>query len=103
MTAKKLIERIEARGGRVICMPTRMVFCLTTDPELRDGLIKLGGRYYSSPTHINTEAGYKRGREPGDSLEWDIWIHTIPVEGEQTIYEAAGGRLPPLPLPTEDT
>lgn len=103
MTAEKLIERIKARGGRVYCMnESRMVFCLTTDPELRDGLIKLGGRYYSPPNfNLGESGGYKRGREPGDKIEWDIWCHMIPVDGETTIYEAAGGKLPPLP--TEDT
>jgi len=92
MTAEALIERIKARKGRVYCMPSRMVFCLTQDVELRDGLIKLGGRYHSG-VGLAGSAGYKRARE-GDALEWDIWIHQIPVEGDTTIYEAAGGLLP---------
>jgi hypothetical protein len=92
VTAEALVERIKARGGRVHCMPSRMVFCLTDDPVLRDGLIELGGRYHST-VDIKGEQGYQRGDHP----EWDIWIHTIPVEGAVTIYEAAGGKLPPLP------
>jgi hypothetical protein len=95
MTAEALIERIKARGGRIFCMETRMVFVLTTDKELRDGLIKLGGRFHSTNAGGGL-GGYKRSRD-SDKLEWDIWIHTIPVEGETTIYEAAGGKLPPLP------
>lgn len=100
MTAEKLVERIHARGGRVFCLPSRMVFVLTTDEVLRDGLMELGGRFHSTATG-GGPGGYKRGRQKGDKIEWDIWIHTIPVEGETTIYEAAGGKLPPLP--TEDT
>ena len=94
MTAERLIERIKARGGRVHCMPSRMVFCLTDDTELRDGLIALGGRFHST-ADIKGEKGYKRG----DHLEWDIWIHQIPVEGPTTIYEAAGGKLPAVQEP----
>lgn len=86
------MSRIRARGGRVFCLPSRMVFVLTTDEILRDGLVELGGRYHSTPTG-GGPGGYKRG----DGLEWDIWIHMIPVEGETTIYEAAGGKLPPEP------
>ena len=96
MTAEKLVERIRAKGGRLICLPSRMVFCLTTDETLREGLIKLGGRYHSSSAGDGGPGGYKPARD-SDKLEWDIWIHQIPVEGEQTIYEAAGGKLPPLP------
>jgi hypothetical protein len=100
MTAKRLIERIKARGGRVFCMDSRMVFCLTTDEALRDGLVELGGRYHSNPsTKQGGPGGYMRARE--GPLEWDIWIHMIPVDGETTIYEAAGGKKPPEP--TEDT
>lgn len=95
MTAEALIERIKARKGRVYCMPSRMVFVLTDDTELRDGLIKLGGRFHSGPG-LAGSSGYKRSRE-GDAIEWDIWIHQIPVEGDTSIYEAAGGLKPPLP------
>ena len=87
MTAEALIERIKARGGRVHCMPSRMVFCLTADEVLRDGLIELGGRYHAA-SGVGGEHGYRMG----ERLEWDIWIHQIPVEGPTTIYEAAGGK-----------
>jgi len=96
MTAEALVERIKARGGRIYTMPSRMVFVLTQDVELRDGLISLGGRYHSG-VGLAGSAGYKRARE-GDALEWDIWIHQIPVEGDTSIYTAAGGKLPPLEI-----
>jgi hypothetical protein len=73
-------------------MQSRMVFVLTTDPVLRDGLVELGGRYHTASGE-GGERGYTRVE--GGDLEWDIWIHTIPVEGPTTIYEAAGGKLPP--------
>jgi hypothetical protein len=95
VTAEALVERIKARKGRVYCMPSRMVFVLTSDPELRDGLIALGGRFHSG-RGLAGSAGYKRSRE-GDAIEWDIWIHQIPVEGDTDIYTAAGGKQPPLP------
>lgn len=101
MTAEKLIERIKARGGRVFTLPSRMVFCLTTDPVLRDGLAELGARYHSSSAGDGGPGGYPQAR--GGPLEWDLWIHTIPVEGEQTVYEAAGGKLPPLPKPPDES
>jgi hypothetical protein len=95
MTAEALVERIRAKGGRIHCMPSRMVFVLTSNVELRDGLISLGGRFHSGKGLAGSH-GYKRARE-GDALEWDIWIHQIPVEGDTDIYTAAGGLLPPLP------
>jgi hypothetical protein len=92
VTAEALIERIKGRGGRVFCMPSQMVFCLTTDPELRDGLLKLGATF-NSGVGLPGERGYRRTRD-ATTLEWDIWIHPIKVDGETTIYEAAGGKNP---------
>lgn len=94
-TAEALVKRIKEKGGRVYTMPSRMVFCLTDSVELRDGLIEMGGRYHAA-SGVGGERGYKRASE-GSALEWDIWIHQIEVTGKKTIYEAAGGKLPPLP------
>src|SRR5262245_4026724 len=84
MTAEKLVERIRARGGRLFCLPSRMVFCLTTDETLRDGLAELGGRFHST----SAGQGGPGGCDRGGKLEWDIWCHMIPVDGEETLYEA---------------
>lgn len=96
MTAEALVERIRARGGRIFCMPTRMVFCLTQDTVLRDGLIELGGRYHTYKD-VGGEQGYRLSRDMKAPVEWDVWVHMIPVDGPTSIYEAAGGLLPPLP------
>jgi hypothetical protein len=71
------------------------VFVLTTDPTLAARLQRLGGSSFNPPgankvpTPETTPPGaYYRSR--GGSLEWDIWIGAIAVEGDETIWEAAG-------------
>ena len=92
-TAERLLETIRSKGGRVHRMPAGNVFVLTTDRELADWLIHLGGKPHTAPGLDNPENGYLRARE--GPREWDIYIHTIPVSdphdiGRSPIWKAAG-------------
>lgn len=79
MTAKALLDRIRSRGGRVYRMTAPPnVLVLTNSEELVHGLEKLGAKV-ANEYH----------RERGGTKEWDLWIVGIPVEGEQSIWEAA--------------
>jgi hypothetical protein len=81
-SAAELVSKIRERGGRLFRMKdVEMVFVLTTDSELAHALVRMGGRY-------NGGGGYTRSRDPV-VVEWDVWIHQIPVSGEATIWEAA--------------
>ena len=89
MTARQLLARIRRQGGRVYRMREVGVFVLTSDEQLALWLIGLGGKRYT-PVNLDptTPAGsYKRARD--GRLEWDVYVHTIPVLGEKTIWEAA--------------
>ena len=86
MTAAELVERIRSEGGRVLRMKQPpSTFCLTTNGELADWLFGRGGTTFTA-RGIKTNGSYRRA-EGLD--EWDIWIHPIPVLGEQTIWEVA--------------
>lgn len=93
-SAAALVERIRRAGGRLYRMqePGR-VFVLTEDPRLAAKLLRLGGRSFAPagmPTSAIDDMG---GYLPGNGAEqrqYDIWIQAIPVEGDQTIWEAAG-------------
>lgn len=79
MTARELIDRIHARGGRTFRMvEPPNVFMLTDDGKLSVGLQRIGGVLFNE---------YRRAR--GGTLEYDVWLNRIEVEGEQTIWEAA--------------
>lgn len=86
-TARQLVQRIRQQGGRLYRMPEICVFCLTTNRELANWLIEIGGKPFlpAGFTPAMGFGGYKRAR--GGVTEWDIYIHTIPVRGERTIYE----------------
>lgn len=90
MTARQLLAKIRRGGGRVFRMREVGVFVLTTDQALALWLINLGGKRY---TPINADPSTPAGSYKRDSitgrLEWDIYIHIIPVLGEKTIWEAA--------------
>ena len=91
LTARLLLRRIRQEGGRVFRMPDTLVFCLTNDPKLAQWLIDIGGKaYLPAGSEPGMAAGYKRASD--GKLEWDIYIHTIAVDGELTIWEAAAGR-----------
>lgn len=90
--ADTLVAEIRRRGGRVYRMRDIVVFALTNDPEVASWIFKLGGTsflpHYGSVAHVEPHGSYRRAS--GGPLEWDIYVHTIPVTGEKTIYEAAG-------------
>jgi hypothetical protein len=88
MTAAELVERIAERGGRVLRMKQPpSVFCLTDDPELADWLFARGATTFTA-RGLKNNGSYKRARDGKD--EWDVWIHPIPVLGEETAWEVAG-------------
>lgn len=94
-TAQELLDYIIEQGGRVHRMPRApMVFVLTQNPDLARFLMALKGIVYKPPfamPDISYPLGaYKRHRE--GQPEWDIYVHTIPVKGEETLWELAGQR-----------
>jgi hypothetical protein len=90
LTARQLLAHIRRKGGRVYRMPEVLVFCLTTDREFAEWLIAQGGKPYlpAGVTPAMAHGGYLRAQ--GGKIEWDIYIHTIPVKGERTVWEMAG-------------
>lgn len=89
--AAELLAEIRERGGRVYRMRALRVFCLTDDPELAAWLIKHGGKGYvpQGADRRFVDGAFQRARASlGGKVEYDIWIHTIPVEGD--LWEAAG-------------
>lgn len=82
MNARELIEQIRKRGGRVLRMKEPpSVFVLTDSEPLVDWLFGRGA------TPVVTAEPYKRAR--GGSVEWDVWIHPVPVLGDETLWEAS--------------
>jgi hypothetical protein len=96
-TAEEFIRQLRARGARVYRMRVHGVFCLTNDPETAAWLHQLGAVPYL-PRNAERTVGegplgsYRRAK--GGALEWDFYIHTVPVVGEQTVWEAAGKQVP---------
>lgn len=92
-TARQLLRKIRREGGRVLRMREGAVFCLTQSEELAAWLIDRGGKPYApvggKPSYTRPLGGYELA--DGDGLvEWDIYLHTIPVREGQTVWEAAG-------------
>jgi hypothetical protein len=91
-TADTLLREIRKRGGRVHRMREIVVFCITNDEELAAWLLDMGGHTFLPRHHMVTGARVPGAylRAPEGPLEWDIYIHTIPVRGEKRVWEAAG-------------
>jgi hypothetical protein len=101
-TAEEFLAEVREREGRVYRMREHHVFCLTTNPETANWLLRKGGRTYLPRTanrSFDSPLGAYR-RAPEGPPEWDICIHTIPVAGEETIWEAAG-RVGPTVIATD--
>lgn len=87
MTAAELVERIRAEGGRVLRMrQPPSVFVLTGDEKLADWLYEHGATAWTT-RGLGTNGSYSRAR--GGTREWDLWIHPVPVLGDQSIWEVA--------------
>jgi hypothetical protein len=89
--AAELLAEIRGRGGRVYRMRSLRVFCLTDDPELAEWLTARGGKGYvpNGADRRFVDGAFQRARASlGGKIEYDLWIHTIPVEGD--LWEAAG-------------
>lgn len=96
-TAAEFLDRVREMDGKIYRMREHLVFCITQNDELAAWLLSLkGARPYrpraASPTWQTPLGAYKRTKE--SPAEWDIYIHTIPVSGEETIWEAAKTRGP---------
>jgi len=93
-TARSLLREIDRRRGRIYRMRELCAFVLTDDPELARFLLNLGGRCYlprwAQPEHSSPLGAFRRA--PGARPEWDIYIHTIPVRGDLSIWEAVGKK-----------
>ena len=91
-TAAQLVAEIRERGGRLHRMREVCVVCLTTSEETAEWLRKLGGKLFTppglTPELRGPRGGYVRDRETG-LVEWDIYVHTIEVTGDESIWEAA--------------
>lgn len=87
MTAPELLDRIEHDGGRVLRMKQPpSVFVLTNSGDLADWLIARGATLYTV-RGLTQNGSYLRARD--GKQEWDLWIHPVPLLGEQTAWEAA--------------
>lgn len=95
-TASEFLDQVREREGRVHRMRAVGVFVLTNNPDTAQWLLDLGGSPYkpngSIPGYAGPMGGYLRAK--GGMPEWDIYIHTIPVDGDETIWEAAGKVAP---------
>jgi len=91
-TADKLVREVRKRGGRVYRMREIVVFCLTNDEQVAAWLLDLGAHPFRpwsfTQTGSKTPGAYLRA--PEGPIEWDLFIHTIPVAGEKRIWDAAG-------------
>lgn len=91
-TAEEFLLELRARGGRVYRMREVQVFTITNDPEVARWLHSLGASSYM-PTGTERALGLPMGayqRAQGGSPEWDFYIHTVTVDGDETIHTAAG-------------
>lgn len=103
LSAARFLREVHRQGGRVYRMPEIYVFCITSNPDLAAWLIKLGATPYQPrgtvrSIHMLPLGAYERAR--GGTVEWDLYIHDLPVSGEETIHEAAG-RFARTVEPTE--
>lgn len=92
LTALELLAKIRKHGGKIYRASELVVFVITRNATLANYLLQLGGHPYlprgaDTSVSIEPRGGYRRA--PDGPLEWDIYIHTIPVLGESTVWDAA--------------
>lgn len=89
--AAELLAEIVGRGGRVYRFRDKIhVCCLTDSAELAEWLLAAGGKpakQSSADLWEMTPGAYRRER--GGKVEWDIWIHGIPVVDDDLWAAAA--------------
>ncbi len=93
LTAEQLLRQLRARGARIFRMREVAVFTITSDVEVARWLQELGAVPYQPQGTEHAFGGgplgaYRRARD--GRVEWDFYIHRIPVEGEESVWEAAG-------------
>lgn len=92
VSARQLLARIRKEGGHVYRMREHAVFVITHNAELAQWLFSLGGSPYlprnMTPTHELPQGAYRDSKD--GKPKWDIYIHAIPLRGEQTVWEKAG-------------
>ena len=95
-TAEEFVLRLQERGARIYRMrEAPFVFCLTNEPEVAAYLHEVGAASYMPRNAENVVAlsGMPLGayrRAAGGLVEWDFWLQRVPIEGDETIYEAVG-------------
>jgi hypothetical protein len=93
-TAEEFLRDLQERGARVYRMrEAPFVFCLTGDSEVAAYLHEIGATPYLPRNAEVVVSGLPLGayrRAAGGTVEWDFWLQRVPVEGEETIWDAAG-------------
>src|SRR4051794_5952218 len=104
-SARSLLNKVAREGGRIFHMRERLVFVVTENEDLARWLLSEGALPYlprnaAVPTDVRLRGAYRNA--PGGPLKWDMYVHVIPVRGEQTIHEAAIARNSTLYVVGED-
>lgn len=92
ITAKQLCAHVKKNDGRLYRMREFCVFVVTTNEKLAQWLLLQGASPYV-PAGSHVRRGEMRGAYRDSKKgpwKWDLYIHHIPVKGEQTVWEAAG-------------
>lgn len=92
MSARTFLRQIKRKGGRIYRMRETCVFVLTNDGDLAAWLLSLGGKAYlprgAEQSLIAAPLGAFRMAKGGNPT-WDIYVHTIPTLGDESLWEAA--------------
>jgi hypothetical protein len=98
-TAEEFVRKLQDSGARIYRMrEAPFVFCLTNDSDVADYLHGIGASPYQ-PRNAEIVVGLPHGayrRAAGGTVEWDFWLQRVAVDGEETIWEAAGRLWSPL-------
>ena len=81
MTARELLTLIREKDGRVFRTQSEGVFVLTRSRELYEWLLRLGASKFSGGAYLRCSDG---------PVEYDCYIHRIPVTGGESVWGAAG-------------
>jgi len=87
LTAARVLAHTRELGGRAYRMRQERAYVLTDSGELADWLVRRGGKPnvpQGADQRLDPGA-YRRARD--GKIEYDIWIHTIAVDGP-SIWEA---------------